>query len=266
MSPHHRAPLFAAALSILLALSASAAAGRPFAGGQFQGRIAYSADGNHNVSRRLDGVARRAGDLRRGGSPRNRLVHFDYNSILIALTNPEWEKTHAESVLGAARLHGYDLARFFDDRRDLDGAIASLVRAINASTADDPLYFIIAGPMEVPQRALQQADRARLPHVYCISHSNWNDGFAANYQFRFTKRSVIEQGVHWVQIQDQNRRLSFGRYGTAAKPAEFAPYFWMRDSTDPEGEVPLGNARLVSTRPDPSDAGMAWFLATGDEE
>jgi len=101
-------------------------------------------------------------------------------------TNPEWEKTHAESVLGAARLHGYDLARFFDDRRDLDGAIASLVRAINASTADDPLYFIIAGPMEVPQRALQQADPRALPHVYCISHSNWNDGFAANYQFPFS--------------------------------------------------------------------------------
>jgi len=30
----------------------------------------------------------------------------------------------------------------------------------------------------------------------------WNDGFASDYKFRFTKWSVIEQDVHWVQIGD----------------------------------------------------------------
>ena len=38
--------------------------------------------------------------------------------------------------------------------------------------------------------------------------------------------------VPWVQISDQNRLLSFGRYGQPAPPEDFSPYFWMRDSGD----------------------------------
>ena len=71
--------------------------------------------------------------------------------------------------------------------------------------------------------------------------------------------------MRWVQIQDQNRLLSFGRYGTPAPPEEFKPYFWMRDSRDPKVRF-LWERMVVSTRPDPSDAGMTWFLVTGDEE
>ncbi len=143
---------------------------------------------------------------------KDRLVHFDYNCIL-PLTDPEWEKTHAESVLGAAERYGFDMSRFFDCRQGLDGAVASIAKAINDSSADDPLYFIIAGPMEVPYLGIQKSDPAKRQFVYCISHSRWNDGFASKYKFTFTKRSVIEQDVHWVQIRDQNRLLSFGRYG-----------------------------------------------------
>jgi hypothetical protein len=74
---------------------------------------------------------------------------------------------------------------------------------------------------------------------------------------------VIEQDVHWAQIRDQNQLL--GRYGRPASPEEFAPYFWMRDSHDAKVRF-LWDRMVVSTRPDPSDAGMAWFLVTGDEE
>jgi hypothetical protein len=168
-------------------------------------------------------------------------------------------------VLGAVERYGFDRSLFFDDRRNLDGAIASIVKAINASSADNPLYFIIAGPMEVPYRAMQKSDREKLKFVYCVSHSRWNDGYQASYKFSFTKRSVIEQDVHWVQIQDQNKRLSCSRYGSPAKAHEFAPYFWMRDSSDAKVKF-LWDRMVVSTRPDPSDAGMAWFLVTGDEE
>ncbi len=119
--------------------------------------------------------------------------------------------------------------------------------------------------MEVPYLGIQKSDPANRQFVYCISHSRWNDGFASQYKFSYTKRSVIEQDVHWVQIQDQNRRLSFGRYGQPSTPKEFAPYFWMRNSHDAKVHW-LWERMLVSTRPDPSDAGMTWFLVTGDEE
>jgi hypothetical protein len=256
-------PRFVALLGALLALAAGAAQARPYEGGTFKGRFAYSADGNHNDPDDWAASPVALAIFAEMGL-RERLVHFDYNSILTA-TDPAWEKIHAESVLGAARAYGYDPARFFDDRRDPAAAVASLVRAINVSTADDPLYLIIAGPVEVPLRALRACDQARLPHVFCVSHSSWNDGFHPTYKFAFTKRTVIEHGGHWVQIANQNRLLAFSRYGAPAKPEEFAPYFWMRDSADPKVRF-LWERMVVSTRPDPSDAGMAWFLATGDEE
>ncbi len=252
-----------AAALLPLALVAVPAIARPYENGRFVGRIAYSSDGNHNDPDDWAASPVTLTIFAEAGL-RDRLVHYDYNSIL-PLTEPDWERKHADSVLGAAQRYGYDRALFFDCQRDLAGALASTVRAINASSASDPLYFIIAGPMEVPYRALVQADQSKLQYVYCISHSRWNDGFASNYKFTFTKRSVIAQDVHWIQIPDQNRLLSFSRYGAPATPAEFAPYFWMRDSRDSRVQF-LWERMLVSTRPDPSDAGMAWFLATGDEE
>jgi hypothetical protein len=90
-------------------------------------------------------------------------------------------------------------------------------------------------------------------------------GFAPEYKFSFTRRSVIEQDVHWVQIGDQNRLLSLSPYGRPARPEEFARFFWMRDSRDPKIRF-LWERMVVSTRPDPSDAGMAYFLISGDED
>jgi len=241
---------------------AHAANGKPYANGHLRGRIAYSTDGNHNDPDDWIASPVTLAILAEAGL-KDRLVHFDYNCIL-PLTNPEWEKIHAESVLGAADRYGFDKSRFFDCRQKLDAAVADIAKAINDSAADNPLYFIIAGPIEVPYLGIQKADPAKCQFVYCISHSRWNDGFASQYKFTFTKRSVIEQGVRWVQIQDQNRRLSFGRYGQPAAPEEFKPYFWMRDSRDPKVRF-LWERMVVSTRPDPSDAGMTWFLVTGDE-
>ena len=181
-----------------------------------------------------------------------------------ANTDPEWEKIHAESVLGAAKRYGYDLSLFYDCQKDVDGAVDGIARAINASSADDPLYFIVAGPMEVPYLGIKKSDPEKRQFVYCISHSQWNDGFASSYKFTNTKRDLLPLGIKWVQIPDQNRAIAFSRYGRPAKPEEFEPYFWMRDSKDPRLQF-LWKRMVISTRPDPSDAGMAWFLVTGDQ-
>jgi hypothetical protein len=234
----------------------------PYVDGQFRGRIAYSADGNHNDP---DDWAASPVALAifSAAGVKDRLVHFDYNCIL-PQTNPEWEKTHADSVLGAAERYGYDKSVLFDCRKDLEGAVASIAKAINESSATNPLYFIVAGPMEVPFLGIQKSDPDKRKFVYCISHSRWNDGFASGYRFTNTKRSVIPSGVNWVQIQDQNRLLSKSPYGKPAAMEAFAPYFWMRDSGDAKVRF-LWERLLVSTRPDPSDAGMAYFLVSGDE-
>ncbi len=255
-------PLSSVALMLVLAVNSARAEGRPFDNGRFQGRIAYSADGNHNDPDDWAASPLALAILAESGV-KDRLVHFDYNCIL-PLTNPEWEMTHAESVLGAALRYGFDQSLFFDCRRNLDAAILSIAKAVNASSAENPLYFVIAGPMEVPYRGIQRSEPAKRKFVYCISHSRWNDGFESRYQFTFTKRSVIEQEVHWVQIRDQNRLLSLSPYGHPAKAEEFAAFSWMRDSRDAKVQF-LWQRMLISTRPDPSDAGMAYFLVTGDE-
>src|SRR6188474_1857675 len=115
----------ALATSSLLNVAVYAQTG-PFVNGKFKGRIAYSADGNHNDPD--DWIASPVAlAIFAEAGLRDRLVHFDYNSIL-PLTNPEWEKIHAASVLGAVERYGFDQSCFFDDRRDLDGAIASIVK------------------------------------------------------------------------------------------------------------------------------------------
>jgi hypothetical protein len=235
----------------------------PFDGKRFKGRIAYSADGNHNdpddwaASPIVLAIFAEFG-------VKDRLVHFDYNSILNQ-TDPEWEKTHEASVLGAAERYGHDTKLFYNCRRNVDAAVASITKAVNASTAEDPLYFVVAGPMQVPVMGISKARPQARKHVYIVSHSHWNDGLVTRYSFANTKRDVIALGINWVQIHDQNRLLAFGRFGRPSPPEEFEPYFWMRDSKDPRVRF-LWDRMVVSTRPDPSDSGMAYFLLTGDED
>jgi hypothetical protein len=235
----------------------------PFDGKNFRGRIAYSADGNHNDPDDWAASPVVLALLAECGV-KEKLVHFDYNSILNN-TDAQWEKTHEASVLGAAERYGYNRRLFHDCRQHLDAAVASIAKAVNESTAENPLYFIVAGPMQVPVMGLLKSSLEARRHVYVISHSHWNDGLVTRYSFKNTKRDVIALGVNWIQIRDQNPLLAFSRYGQPAQSEEFEPYFWMRDSKDPKIRF-LWERMVVSTRPDPSDSGMAYFLLTGDEE
>ena len=251
------------AVSATLLTASLAAQPGPFDGERFHGRIAWSADGNHNDEDDWAASPFALAIFAAFGVQDN-LVHFDYNSILNN-NDPAWERTHEESVLGAARRFGYDLARFHNDQQELEDAVASLVRAIDDSSDSNPLYLVIAGPMEVAYRALQQAKPERQRFVYCISHSNWNDGFSDNYKYNFSKHDVIGTGIKWVQIRDQNRFLSKSPFGRPARDAEWAPFHWLRDAED-ENLRFLWQRLETSTRADCSDAGMAYFLMTGDEE
>ena len=262
MTGSKRAFRRAGLLSLLAAASLLAQSG-PFDGKSFHGRIAWSADGNHNDE---DDWAASPVALAifAAFGVQDQLVHFDYNSILNN-NDPAWAKTHEQSVLGAVERFGYDRPRFFDCQTQLEAAIAGLAAAIDVSSADDPLYLVIAGPMEVAYRAIQRSDPAKRKHVYAISHSNWNDGYSPRYAYNFTKRDVIPSGVKWVQIRDQNRFLSTSPFGRPAEPSEWRPFHWLRDATDEKLRL-LWERLRVSTRADCSDAGMAYFLMTGDEE
>src|SRR5687767_7044128 len=123
-SPMRIDHLFVPLLAVLVPLSvpsrSSAQAGGP-SRAALPGRIAYSCDGNHNDPDDWAASAVALAILAESGL-RDRLVHVDYNCIL-PKTDPEWEKIHAQSVLGAAERFGFDRSLFHDCRRDLEGAV-----------------------------------------------------------------------------------------------------------------------------------------------
>ncbi len=234
----------------------------PFDGKTFKGRIAYSADGNYNDEDDWAASAFALAIFAECGV-KDKLVHFDYNCIL-PKTDPAWEDTHTTSVLGAAERYGYSKSVFHDCQKDLDGAVKSITKAINESSADNPLYYILAGPMEVPWMGIRASDPDKRKFVYCISHNRWNDGYSSADLVNHNKRHVIPLGITWIQITDQNQLLSTSRYGRAANPEEWRPWEWMNESDDPKVHF-LPSRMEATTRADCSDSGMAYFLMTGDE-
>jgi len=240
---------------------------------EFKGRIAWSADGNFNDEDDWAASPLALAIIKESGMGA-KLVHFDYNCIL-PKTDKQWEANHKKGVLGAAKLYGYDLSVFHDCREDLDAAVNSITKAVNASSEDNPLYFVLAGPMEVPYLGISKSDPEKRKYVYCISHNCWNDGYASGDLVKHNKRDIISTGVTWIQISEQNKWLNTSRDGARAiyleksqrkdGPGNWKPWLWMRDSKDPKVQF-LWEMLQIETRPDASDAGMAYFLMTGDEE
>lgn len=240
---------------------------------EFKGRIAWSADGNFNDEDDWAASPLALAIFAESGV-KDRLVHFDYNCIL-PKTDKDWEAKHKKGVLGAAKLYGYDLSNFHDCQEDVEAAINSITEAVNASSADNPLYYVLAGPMEVPYLGIAKSDPEKRRYVYCISHNRWNDGYASGDLVKHNKRDLIPLGVTWIQITDQNQWLNTSRDGARAiymdqsqrkdGDGNWKPWWWMRDAKDPNLGF-LWEMLQVETRPDASDAGMAYFLMTGDEE
>lgn len=236
----------------------------PFDGENFKGRIAFSSDGNYNDEDDWGAFPVAVAMLDAFGVT-GKLVHVDYGNIL-AENDPRFYREMVASVRGAAERYDIPRSILFDCRKDPDAAIESIKSAINASSAENPLYYVLAGPMEVPLLGIRKSDPAKRKHVYCISHSVWNDGFPQpekQHLHKYSKRDVIESGIRWVQVKAGSGLTNSTR--TSSTPEQWALYHWLRDSKD--ARLRWIYARLeVENRCDVSDATMTYFLLTGDEE
>ena len=235
----------------------------PFDGKNFKGRIAYSADGNYNDEDDWAASTFALAIFSEFGV-KDKLVHFDYNCIL-PKTDKDWENENEKSIQGAIKHFGFSPSVFYDCQRDLEAAVNSIRDAINESSAEDPLYFILAGPMEVPALGIAKSDPEKRKFVFCISHNVWNDGYASRDIVNHNKRDVIPTGITWVQITDQNQFLSTGPFGRPSTSLEWQPWTWLVNTGDPKLDF-LWDRLLATTRADCSDSGMAYFLMTGDEK
>lgn len=264
----------AAAIVIFLSSSVLYAHSGPFDGKDFKGRIAFSSDGNYNDEDDWGAFPIAAAILDAFGVT-DKLVHVDYCNILVD-DDPRFYKEMVESVLGSAKRYNIPRSVLFDCRKDpfgrlragLDGTVESIKNAINASSADDPLYYVLAGPMEVPFLGIEKSDPAKRKYVYCISHSGWNDGYTKGEQslHRHNKRDVIPSGINWIQIKDGNPNLAHpGGPGKKSTPDQWRLYHWLRDSRDDRLKWIFSRLE-AELRADISDATMTYFLLTGDED
>jgi hypothetical protein len=237
----------------------------PFDEKNFKGRIAFSSDGNYNDEDDWGAFPVAIAILDAFGVV-DKLVHVDYCNIL-AKNDPRFHREMSESVLGSAERYNIPRLILFDCQTDLGGAIESIKNAINASSADDPLYYVLAGPMEVPFRGIEESDPDKRKYVYCISHSRWNDGYSGSDQelHSHNKRDVIPSGINWIQVKDGNPNLARpGGVGRQSTPGQWRLYHWLRNSSDPRLRW-IFTRLEAEGRADISDSTMTYFLLTGDE-
>ena len=235
-------------------------------------RIAYTSDGNYNDPDDIGATPMALAIIAEYGA-QSKLVHVSYNNIL-GRNTPEAHAEHSESVLGAVARFGFDPARFFSAYDDPESAVNNLKNAINASAASNPLYVLLAGPVEVAYRALVAADPAKRQYVTVISHVWWNDYYDVFVQpgdpvhQNKGKQDVIALGVNWLQIKNQNTGLCVGQCARSVQvplgDPRWAPYAWLEASGDEDLHW-LWDRLVTVGRPDPSDAGVAYFLFTGSE-
>jgi hypothetical protein len=266
---NHRVRIRLATVAVFLAAAPAAMAfPGPFDGKNFKGRIAFGHDGNINDEDDWATLPAAIAILDAFGVT-DKLVHVDYNNIL-PQNDPRFSKEMTASALGAADRYKIPRSIFFDCQKDLDGAVENLKNAINASSADDPLYYALSGTIEVFLRAVERSNPEKRRYVYCISHSEWNDGYTkhdwSNRLHTTNKRALIPSGIKWVGIQDGNTRLANpASPSQKSSPEQWSLYYWARDSRDANLNWLFTRLQAMG-RGDYCDSTIAYFLLTGDEE
>ncbi|MBM3333472.1 hypothetical protein FJY63_02310, partial [Candidatus Sumerlaeota bacterium] len=187
-----RAALIALAAHCLLLSASPCSNAEPFDGSRFKGRIALSHDGNFNDEDDWGAFPVAIAILDAFGV-KEKIVHVDFNNI-IQNNDARFEKEMTASVLGAAEKYGIPPTVLHNCRTDLDGAVNSIKNAVNASSRENPLYYLLAGPMDVPYRGILAADPVKRQYAYCMSHSSWNDGYGKRRIECRNKRDVISLG------------------------------------------------------------------------
>ncbi|MFC5237666.1 hypothetical protein [Pseudonocardia zijingensis] len=268
--PHHplAAVLSVCAATALLAACGTAlipgSAGTPAEGGGGStfdsevGRIAISADGNQHDNDDWASAPMALAILAHRNLQAN-LVHFDYNNHIWD-SSDEHVENMTESVQEGAERFGFDTSRFFDDTdsAQLDAGTANLVKEINASTDDDQLAIVLAGPIETVWMALDAADPEARKHVECVTHGedSFNQTHAKTDHDGHDYEDLIDLGCERVEIPDQNSGLG---------PVDMDFWDFLEDSGDENWEWLYSRMDVVGNG-DVSDAGMVFYVITGEEK
>ncbi|MFR9603098.1 MAG: hypothetical protein SNG02_04415 [Rikenellaceae bacterium] len=281
--------IIAAALAVVV--SANISAQTPL--WQGKGRIAISSDGNEHDHDDWAATPLTLALIAAKGL-QDKMVLYTYSDHVWG-SNQDKPMTHGmtayehmrESALGGAKHFGYDTSRFICAVDNAEVAYKALSDQINASSADDPLIIIAAGPMQVVGEAINRSNVENRQYITVVSHSNWNDRHSDNPHkknywdvhsgWTFNKmRSAFESAeggsAKFVRILDQN-----GGDGYIGLYTNMKHYDWIKTSSArdkapyQEGSWDWLYGRIATCVKkgdnfDPSDAGMVIYLFTGEEK
>lgn len=229
-----------------------------------KGRIAVVADGNSPDPDDLGGTAVTLALLRSAGLE-NRLVHYSHSCDLIGddriSKKAEKERHHLMQLscdVTARRWGGFEHLTFYDALWQKKEAIKDLCKAINESTADNPLWIIEAGEPDIIGMALKKALKKKRKFVKVISHHPANDN-AGDF---FKWQEILDFGVEEVRIPDQNTKLK----------VKLEQWDWAKNHSDDRVEwiwiigkiAEIDNiVKFQKGKWDCSDAGMILYWITG---
>ncbi|MEO0797147.1 MAG: DNRLRE domain-containing protein [Verrucomicrobiota bacterium] len=214
-------------------------------------RIAISTDGNPDADPDDIGATPMTLAILAKAGLQGSLVHYDFNNWLeYKRIDPSNNKMWVGALGGQSRW-GFDRSKFFDAAIDPQGAIANLTVEINKSTANNPLYIVVGGPMELIYQAMKDANNSARAHVALVSHSGYNDYYKPRmWQNNLDEVRALNSGIRYFKIPDQN--------GTLRTQPDYSPWFWLRDH--PDANLRWVYSRMQAGLADVSDSGMVTWL------
>ncbi len=228
------------------------------------GRIAIVADGNSPDPDDLGGTAISIALLRAAGLE-DRLVHYSHSCDLVRddriSEQAEKERHHLMQIacdMTARRWGGLQHITFFDAIWQKEETINDLAWAINASTAESPLWIIEAGEPDIIGMALRKTPKEKHQYVKVVTHHPANDNAGDFY----TWQQILDFGIEEVRIPDQNINLKL----------DHEKWDWAKNHTDPRIRLiwTIGNIAEIDNivkfqkgKWDCSDAGMVLYWITG---
>lgn len=188
-----------------------------------------------------------------------------------------------ESAVQGGKMFNFKKTNFICAVDDPEVAYEALKNQINQSTDDNPLFIVVAGPVQVIGEAISRADVAKRKFITIITtSSDWNNSHADKPYLSWENHSgwildeieKMDGSIKVVKIKNQNNFLK----------KNWREYEWLinaperNDSHYKRGSWEWLFKRLcLTTKPegvdrdyyyaiDPSDAGKVIFLLTGLEE
>jgi hypothetical protein len=248
---------------------------------QGKGRIAISSDGNEHDHDDWAATPFSLALLAASGL-QDKLVLYTFSDHVWG-SNHDHSDARAQmrtSALEGADTFGFTNTVFLEAVANPENAYNALKEQINASTANDPLFIIAAGPMQVVGEALDRSTVSKRQFVTVISHSNWNDNHSDNpssweshsgWKWSEMVSTFSGDGVTFDHITDQN-----GGTGYDGMRAATSKFNWLKTSTyRTHSAYKSGSWDWLYSRQetcikngefDPSDAGMIIYFLTGKEK